>query len=94
MARRAGTVRDKTAFFSVIGASLREIREERKITQMALAKKMNLTTAQYISNVERGISPPSVEYLQTIKKVCKVPATTLVYLMSEATKDYYAKQLG
>lgn len=51
--------------------NLKEIRENAGMTQQQLADKINVVR-QSISNIERGLSRPSVETAQAIGKVLNV----------------------
>lgn len=52
-----------------IGLYLRECREKIGLTQGDVAKKMGWDNAQYVSNIERGISAPPKA---GIKKMCEL----------------------
>lgn len=55
-----------------IGAKIREIREDKDITQEELAHKADLNRA-YIGYIERGERNPSTETISKIAKALKVP---------------------
>ncbi|MEH7236397.1 helix-turn-helix domain-containing protein [Bacillus sp. JJ1562] len=48
-----------------IGQSIRRLRKSRKLTQVGLAELLDITP-EYLSEVERGESLPSVNLLQSI----------------------------
>lgn len=56
-----GKTRTYKATFPKQAKLLKRIRKENDLTQQAVADHFNLTTAQYVSNIERGISPISPE---------------------------------
>lgn len=95
MARREGTEDsvNKRKMHGRIGGYLKEARQSAGITQRALADELDLTTAQYVSNIERGISPPSVDYLKTIKSLCGVSRGELANKISFEMHKYYMDEL-
>jgi len=54
-----------------LGSAIREIREQRGLTQAELARSADLSTSQ-ISNIERGEFAPSVEALEKIARGLKL----------------------
>lgn len=80
--------------FKVIGEYLKKLRERSGVTQQAVADRAGLTTAQYVSNVERGISPPSVDFLRIAVDLYDVDPEQLAFFISRAQHDYYMKELS
>lgn len=68
-----------------IGAKIREIRHQSKLTLQNLSEMTDLT-ASYISQVERGITEPSIYSLRRISAALKVP--THIFLADDYTKDH------
>lgn len=60
-----------------IGKLLAEKREGSGLTQAQVAKKLGYTTAQFVSNWERGLSYPPIKAIPTISKLYKVPAKVI-----------------
>ena len=56
----------------MIGEKIRSIRIQKKLTLTELAKRIGVA-ASFISQVERGISNPSIKSLRAIAKVLNVP---------------------
>lgn len=52
-----------------LGVVLKKNREESGLSQADVAKKFGYTTAQFVSNWERGLVVPP---LSTLKKLCKL----------------------
>jgi len=48
------------------GHLLAQKRIEKNISQKEIAQKMGLRSSQYISNIERGLTAPSVNYLKVL----------------------------
>ena len=66
------------------GEKLREIREEKGVTQEQIAKALGYKNNSYIARVERGDFLPSKENLKKIAKVLRVPFGELHGLLFEA----------
>ncbi len=62
---------DKANLKTKFGKRLKQLRNERGITQEQLADKTGLTI-ESISNIERGIFGPKFENLEKIARVLKV----------------------
>lgn len=66
-----------------IGLSVREMRKARKLTQARLAE-MTARTEDTISQIERGVSVPSIE---TLVAVCEALDVTLDTIVTISTLD-------
>lgn len=62
----------------IVGEFLKTMRQKSGLTQQDLATKLSYSTAQFISNWERGISLPPLEVLPKLSNLCKIPPRTLV----------------
>lgn len=62
----------------VIGDRLRELREEKKLSQGDIEKRTGLLRC-YISRVENGHTVPSVETLEKMARALEVPMYKLFY---------------
>lgn len=67
----------------IIGLRIKRAREAADLTQEALAEKVD-RTKEAISNIERGINLPSLDTLQRICEVVKMPITTI---LEESTRS-------
>ncbi|MHB9093264.1 MAG: helix-turn-helix domain-containing protein [Eubacteriales bacterium] len=65
-----------------LSGKIREKRNERKLTLRELAEKVGVTVG-FLSQIERGISEPSVSSLRKIAEALGVP--TFYFLMEEPT---------
>ncbi|MBI2060354.1 MAG: helix-turn-helix transcriptional regulator [Nitrospirae bacterium] len=68
-----------------IGRNLRELREERGLTQQALAKEADLAD-ETVSRIERGHLNPSAEVLGRLANALKVAAQRLLLMPSAEEK--------
>ncbi len=73
---------------------LKVLREKAGLTQSELSQKMGYTSAQFISNIERGLAnlPPSK--FKTASKVLGVSVKELVTLRLKADKARLMKRYG
>lgn len=55
----------------IVGNYLKRHRTRKGMSQMDVAKQFNFTTAQFISNLERGISPVPKDMIIPLSKLLK-----------------------
>ncbi len=70
----------------VVGQYLKDKRVEAGYTQFEVAKKLGYLTAQYISNIERGIALPPNRSLTKLIGLYKIPEDQLFSLLLQAQK--------
>jgi transcriptional regulator with XRE-family HTH domain len=68
----------------VIGKRIRQLREERKLSQEAIEKRTGLLR-RYISRVENGHTVPSLETLERLAEALEMPLYQLFYEGGELT---------
>jgi transcriptional regulator with XRE-family HTH domain len=81
----------------IVGKFLRERRVKAGLTQMDVATSLSYTTAQFISNWERGISMPPLETLPKISGLLKIPPKEIIAVISQYQEQLLAqsrKELG
>ncbi len=61
-----------------VGKFLRERRIKAGLTQMDVASRLEYSTAQFISNWERGISMPPLDTLPKLSGLLKIPPKDLI----------------
>ncbi|GAB3797322.1 hypothetical protein GCM10028868_18390 [Virgibacillus kimchii] len=66
-----------------VGFRMREIRKEKKLTQVDFAKKAGIST-NYYASIEQGRNSPSVEVLERIAKALDV---SVLYLLNDRIDD-------
>jgi transcriptional regulator with XRE-family HTH domain len=69
----------------IIGERLRELREEKKLTQGDVEKRSGMLRV-YVSRIENGHSIPSVETLEKFVRALEVPMYQLLYEGEEPPK--------
>jgi transcriptional regulator with XRE-family HTH domain len=68
-----------------LGQAIAEIRRERRLTQRDVAERVGLTV-NYISLIENGERQLSLDALNRLAEVFKVPAELVAFLGSEPTE--------
>jgi transcriptional regulator with XRE-family HTH domain len=58
-----------------LGGTIRELRQERRLSTVALAKACGVSTS-LISQVERGLTSPSLDVLWSVARTLDVPIGT------------------
>lgn len=66
----------------VFGTRIKEVREDRKLTQEQLAEMLNVTT-KHLSKIETGLRGPSVQLLISLAEKLDVSADYLLGLNIE-----------
>lgn len=66
------------------GQFLRGLRVRRGLTQWDVAREFEFTCAQYISNIERGVTFPSDDMLPRLAKIFRTPLTDILNEMTAA----------
>lgn len=74
--------------FEKLGKYLRHQRIERGFSQSEVAKKLGYSTAQFISNWERGMSSPPVKTLRKLAQLYQIsPAEMFKVLQEEFIRE-------
>ncbi len=75
-----------TRNFSELGAYLKQCREKAGLTQRQVSLELGYSSAQFISNFERGISAPPLKRLRELVKFSKLSVTKVTELYLEGVK--------
>ncbi len=83
----------------LLAGFLREKRIASGHSQMDVAKKLSYTSAQFVSNWERGLSSPPIQTLRKLSELYQIPpdtlfAITLETMISQVTVDLRRKFYG
>lgn len=78
--------------YAEIGQFLKNKREEAGLSQKDVAEQAKLSTPQYVSNVERGISPPSNDFLRLLIRLYKLNVNELIEFMTEQQQRYLTQE--
>lgn len=68
------------------GSWFRTVRESRGLTQRDIASVFDWSTAQFVSNWERGVSLPPSERLVELSSILRVPAKEIVGVIFDAKR--------
>lgn len=72
---------------NIIGTFLKNKRIENNLTQKDIAVKFELSSTQFISNWERGISLPPANYLPTLCQLLNIEPKILIRMILEKTES-------
>jgi transcriptional regulator with XRE-family HTH domain len=76
-----------------IGKIIRASRKAEAISQLTLANKLGYTSAQFVSQFERGIAGVPVEKLGIISKILKIPLRYFVQIHADNFKRNLSKKI-
>lgn len=71
---------------NTIGTFLKKKRIENNLTQKDIAVRFELSSTQFISNWERGISLPPATYLPTLCQLLNIDPKILIKMILEKTE--------
>lgn len=74
---------------SVLGTWLKDARKDAGLSQQQVAKSLNFVSNQYVSNVERGLAPPSDAFLANALATYNVDPEDFVGTL----QDLYCEQI-
>lgn len=79
--------------FSRIGGYLRDCRVKAGLTQTQAAERLGLSSGQFVSNWERGVSMPPMDYLPQIVKLYRLSKSELIAIYTEEQERYIREVL-
>jgi transcriptional regulator with XRE-family HTH domain len=74
--------------FSRIGDYFRDRRVAAGLTQADVANSLGLSTGQFISNWERGVSMPPMDYLPRLVKLYRMSKSELVQIYTSEQERF------
>jgi transcriptional regulator with XRE-family HTH domain len=77
----------------VIGDRLRDLREEKNLSQGEIEKRTGLLRC-YISRVENNHTVPAIETLEKMARAMGVPIYALFYEGEKATRSFATAKVG
>ena len=78
--------------YSSIGARIKKLRKEKKITQEQLAESLSVTVG-YVSQIERGITKANLETLAPIAEILGCELSGLLDGTLPSQKRYYFDEM-
>jgi transcriptional regulator with XRE-family HTH domain len=76
-----------TRNYEALGRHLQKMRLHAKLTQREVGDALGYSSAQFISNFERGIVKPPVEKLKMLIRLYEMPPERLINLIIEGHKE-------
>ena len=73
---------------------MRRARENSGMSQLEVGRKLGFTSAQFISNWERGVSGPPMKALIRLKTIYKLDVNHVVDLIVETTRAKLNRAFG
>lgn len=80
--------------YMALGEYLQEMRVKANLTQRAVSEVLGYSSAQFISNFERGISSPPFTKLKTLISLYKMPKEKVMDLVLQGEREVMAEALG
>jgi transcriptional regulator with XRE-family HTH domain len=62
----------------MIGALIRQARKEKGLSQLDISKKLGLGSAQYISNIERGLCGLDAKHFKKVGKLLNLEVEDMI----------------
>jgi transcriptional regulator with XRE-family HTH domain len=79
--------------YSELGEYLRDLRLKSSLTQRDVSETLGYSSAQFISNFERGISSPPLKKLSVMQKLYKADVEQLIKLSLTAERKRLRAEL-
>jgi transcriptional regulator with XRE-family HTH domain len=76
-----------TRNYGSLGQYLQEMRTKAKLTQREVSLELGYSSAQFISNFERGISSPPLKKLRELIRMYKMPVEKVMGLVLEGERE-------
>lgn len=74
----------------LVGEFLKTARESAGLTQLALARELGYTSAQFVSNWERGVAMPPMNMLPELSKLLGVPPKQMLDVLYRYQESFLA----
>jgi transcriptional regulator with XRE-family HTH domain len=82
-----------TRNFVALGAYLQEMRIKAGLTQRTVSLELEYSSAQFISNFERGIASPPFSKLKALIRLYKMPVEKVMNLVLEGERQVLSDAL-
>ncbi len=73
--------------YTKVGEFLREARERAGLTQREVSVSLGYSSAQFISNFERGIAVPPIKKLKLLQKAYRMDIDRLITLIIDSERE-------
>jgi transcriptional regulator with XRE-family HTH domain len=79
--------------YTVLGDYLQKMRLEANLTQREVSQALGYSSAQFISNFERGIAVPPLKKLKILVKMYGMPVDTVMDMILTAEREIMVNAL-
>jgi transcriptional regulator with XRE-family HTH domain len=79
--------------YTVLGDYLQKMRLEANLTQREVSQALGYSSAQFISNFERGIAVPPLKKLKILVKMYGMPVDTVMEMILNAEREIMVNAL-
>jgi transcriptional regulator with XRE-family HTH domain len=79
--------------YAALGGYLQEMRNKASLTQREVSLALGYSSAQFISNFERGIAVPPLKKLRVLVKMYDMPVETVMDMILDAERVVMANAL-
>src|SRR4030088_952625 len=79
--------------FVEFGKYLREKRENAQLSQGEVARKLDYSTAQFVSNWERGLAAPPADKLKKLVNLLEIPEEEIINMLSILSVRYWTHKI-
>jgi len=85
--------KDRGGPYREYGKKMRGFRQESGLTQSGLARRLGLTSAQFVSNIERGIALLPATFVPKVSRMYGIKKQTLIDLYTDAKNYEYTQRV-
>lgn len=79
--------------YTELGSYLQTMRIKAGLTQREVSLTLGYSSAQFISNFERGIAVPPLKKLKVLVKIYEMPVDTIMDMILDAERNIMANAL-
>lgn len=79
--------------YTVLGEYLQKMRTEAGLTQREVSLALGYSSAQFISNFERGIAVPPLNKLKVLIKMYNMPVDTVLNIILDTEREIMSSAL-
>lgn len=80
--------------FMTLGEFLKERRLKKGLTQKQVSDAFGFTTSQFISNIERGLSPPPANVLRKLVNIYDIPEREILKAIMAEQERFWRNELN
>jgi len=79
--------------YTALGEYLQTMRTKANLTQREVSLALGYSSAQFISNFERGIAVPPLKKLKVLVKMYEMPVETIMDMILDAEREIMSNAL-